>query len=199
MPKAEHSRIVPAPLSDVWAYVRDMDNWAPLVTGYQRHEKLGDRESYWYLKGDLGGLTRIAEFKVQIDEWDDAGHVAFSLRGVNEPVTGSGSFDAVALEPADPTPAPEPPRPGLLFRWRDAIARFLLGRVFGRRDTAASTPARDDVGRARSQITFKLSLAAGGAAGVILNALMTPMMKPVAEDLADKIAAAITSGARAAS
>src|SRR5687768_11175427 len=97
MPQAEHKKIIQAPLPEVWEFVRDMDNWAPLVTGYERHEKLSETESFWFLKGELGGLTRIAEFKVHIDEWDESGRVRFRLQGVNEPVTGNGSFDAVEI------------------------------------------------------------------------------------------------------
>jgi carbon monoxide dehydrogenase subunit G len=198
MPTAEHSRIVSAPLPDVWTFVRDMDNWAPLVTGYERHEKLSDSDSFWFLKGELGGLTRIAEFKVHIDEWDEAGRVLFSLQGVNEPVTGSGSFRAVALAPAETDTPPAAPKPGHWPRWRAAILRFLLGRAFKRMAAAATTANLDRADRARSEITFKLALTAGGRAGLVLNVLLAPMMQPVAADLADRIALAI-DGRRAAS
>lgn len=177
MPSAEHSRAVEAPLSEVWAFVRDMDHWAPLVIGYQRHEKRGERDSYWVLKGELGGLTRIAEFEVHIDEWDEAGTVAFSLKGVNEPVTGSGSFQAMALAAES---APSAPRRSAFLRWIDALARW-LGRP--RPPTGKSADG--------SLIIFKLTLTASGRAGLVLNALLTPVMKPVAEDLANRIAGAI--------
>lgn len=194
MPSAEHSKIVYAPLPLVWTFVRDIENWAPLVTGYQRHETLSESESFWFLKGELGGLTRIAEFKVHIDEWDEAGHVTFSLKGINEPVTGSGSFHAAALAPAcNDSEALKPaaaPSPGFLSRWCDAIIRRLFAKIFGRSKTPATPPALP-VGNAQAQITFKLTLTATGMAGMVMNALLTPMMRPVAEDLADKIAAAI--------
>jgi carbon monoxide dehydrogenase subunit G len=168
MPSANHDRMIAAPFDRVWAFVRDMDNWAPLVTGYQRHEKLSDTESFWFLKGELGGLTRIAEFKVHIDEWDETGRVRFSLQGVNEPVTGSGSF--VAEPVAGDAPEVPPVQRGFLARLSDALVRRLFEQC---------------------RIGFALTLNAGGGAGMILNMLLTPMMKPVAEDLADRIAGTI--------
>ncbi|MGE0774883.1 MAG: CoxG family protein [Sphingomonadaceae bacterium] len=194
MPSVEHDRIVAAPFSRVWPFVRDMDNWAPLVTGYQRHEKLSDTESVWHLKGELGGLTRIAEFKALVTEWDESGKVSFTLQGVNEPVTGEGHFvaseltDAMASEPAQ---APE--RQGFFGRMIAALARFVYGRIFGARDAAAQpSPAQATMGETR--IIFTLTLTAGGMAGPVLNMLITPMLKPVAQDLADGIARQIESG-----
>lgn len=193
MPTAAHSRIVAAPLDALWAFVRDMDNWAPLVTGYERHQKLSDTDSFWFLKGELGGLTRIAEFKVHIDEWDETGHARFSLQGVNEPVTGSGSFDATALAPegADAPPSPMPaPEPGLLARLRAMIVDRIYGTLFGKRRSPAPAPEAA-VGEPRTEIAFALTLTASGGMGMILNALLAPMMRPVAEELADRIAAAV--------
>jgi carbon monoxide dehydrogenase subunit G len=187
MPSANHDRMIAAPFDRVWAFVRDMDNWAPLVTGYQRHEKLSDTESFWFLKGELGGLTRIAEFKVHIDEWDETGRVRFSLQGVNEPVTGSGSF--VAEPVAGDAPEVPPVQRGFLARLSDALVRRLFALLFGRRtppERSASTQAGE-----QCRIGFALTLNAGGGAGMILNMLLTPMMKPVAEDLADRIAGTI--------
>lgn len=57
MPSAEHRTIVNAPFEKVWGFARDMNNWAPLVTGYQSHEELSGSESIWHLKGELGGMT----------------------------------------------------------------------------------------------------------------------------------------------
>jgi len=198
VPSVEHDRIVAAPFSRVWPFVRDMDNWAPLVTGYQRHEKLSDTESVWHLKGELGGLTRVAEFKALVTEWDESGKVSFTLQGVNEPVTGEGNFVAEALGSAAEAPvpaAPEPARPGFFARITQAIARFVYNRIFGaparsQPSTAPAAPA----GGEETRIVFQLSLNAGGMAGPVLNMLITPMLKPVAQDLADGIAAHIESG-----
>ena len=186
MPSVEHSEFVDAAPSQIWAFVRNMDNWAPFVTGYQRHEKLSESESIWHLKGELGGLTRIAEFKVLIDEWDEGGKVRFSLRGVNEPVTGSGQFLVSTLSDPSAPPQAAPADTGIVAR----IARWLYSRIFGGK--AGGTRHAQLTGPVTSRIDFLLSLNAGGGAGMILNALITPMLRRVAEDLAGKIANAIT-------
>lgn len=187
MPDVEHSADVSAPLPVIWDFVRDMDNWAPFLTGYQRHEKIDEDRSIWFVKGELGGLTRVAEFRVQVTEWAGPERVRFEMTGLQEPVNGSGEFIAEALGGAVPQ-APPPARSGWFARLREAIARWLLHRVTsgGPRDAAPVVTAP-----MASRITFRLSVKAGGAAGPVMNLLLAPMLKPVAEDLATRIAGAI--------
>jgi carbon monoxide dehydrogenase subunit G len=44
---AEHQHQVETHLAPatIWEFVREMDHWAPLLTGYQSHEKQSDTES----------------------------------------------------------------------------------------------------------------------------------------------------------
>ena len=51
------------PVGVIWDFVREMDHWAPLLTGYQKHEKQSDTESIWTLKGDVGMLARTLRFR----------------------------------------------------------------------------------------------------------------------------------------
>jgi carbon monoxide dehydrogenase subunit G len=194
--------MVAAPFSEVWQFVRDMDNWAPLVTGYQSHDKIDDTESIWFLKGELGGLTRVAEFKAIITEWDESGRVTFELEGVNEPVTGSGSFLASAqdMPPEEAAGVAEPTsrKRGFFGRLKDGFFRFVFDRIFGGK---GSSEARSDTSPApatagQTRITFDLTLTAGGMAGVPMNMMIAPMLKPVAEDLAKRIADTIESGGK---
>lgn len=99
MPEAEHILEVKVPLSKVWDFVSDMDQWAPLVPGYVSHEKKGDRESLWTLKGDVGILTKKVTFQINIVEWTQPRKVAFTMKGVNENVSGKGYFLGEALTP----------------------------------------------------------------------------------------------------
>ena len=69
MPEAEYSTSARLPVPVIWDYVREMDNWAPFLRGYQSHEKHGDRDSVWVLKGDVGMVTRTVKFRVHVDEW----------------------------------------------------------------------------------------------------------------------------------
>jgi hypothetical protein len=147
----------------------------------------------------LGGLTRIAEFKAIITEWDESGRVTFELEGINEPVTGSGCFLATTLAsqadgiPHEPAPARQH---GIFARIRDALARHLFDKIFGvkrDRDASSGTAVPNAEGE-QTQITFNLTLTAGGMAGMAMNMLMAPMLKPVAEELATNIANAIQNG-----
>ena len=53
MPEAEYSTTARLPVPMIWAYVREMDNWAPFLRGYQSHERQSDTDSVWVLKGDV--------------------------------------------------------------------------------------------------------------------------------------------------
>lgn len=197
MPEVEHTTTVAASLPQVWNFVEDMDNWAPFLTGYQRHEKINRDESIWVVKGELGGLTRTAEFKVQVTEWQEPSRVTFVMQGIQEPVTGSGEFlatdlgggaaDAVSSEPV---PAPRPAGSWLSRLW-DRLSRWLLRRVTNSVDVQTAAGPVVSTGSQNTQITFRLNVQAGGATGPVLNLLLGPMLKPVAEDLAMKIAQSV--------
>lgn len=192
MPDVEHSTQVTVPIGTVWSFVEDMGNWAPFLTGYQRHETISRDESIWVVKGELGGLSRTAEFRVHVTEWREPELVTFTMEGLHEPVTGSGEFRAVALSagsrPAVAQPAPQSGG-GLLSRWWSRLSRWLLRRATNSSDAPAAQ-ARDPV-EDKTQIIFRLKVNAGGATGPVLNLLLAPMLQPVAEDLANKIAEAV--------
>lgn len=194
MPSVEYRRTIAAPFAKVWPFVRDMDNWASLVTGYQRHEKLSDTESIWHLKGELGGLTRVAEFKVLVTEWDENGRVIFVLEGINEPVTGEGNFIAEE-QTSEQRVLPHPQGPRGLARLLKWIARQILDKLTGKRKPAPSrhTSSLPSVA-VETQLTFQLTINATGMSGPVLNLLIAPMLEPVAEDLADGIADSIVIG-----
>jgi carbon monoxide dehydrogenase subunit G len=37
MPEVEYTTVVNLPPETVWDFVKDMNNWAPFLTGYQKH------------------------------------------------------------------------------------------------------------------------------------------------------------------
>jgi carbon monoxide dehydrogenase subunit G len=92
MPEISYKTSMAAPRARVWEFVRDMNNWAPFSRGYQEHEVLNDRESIWTVKGDLGPISRITKFHVTITEWVEGEKVAFTVKGLNEPITGEGAI-----------------------------------------------------------------------------------------------------------
>ena len=92
MAEVEYSTTAKLPIGTIWDFVREMDHWAQWVVGYQSHEKQSETESTWVLKGDVGVLARTVRFQVTVTEWAGPERVGFALRGLNEPMQGSGAF-----------------------------------------------------------------------------------------------------------
>jgi carbon monoxide dehydrogenase subunit G len=189
---AEHQHHVDTPLPPdvIWEFVREMDHWAPLLTGYQSHEKQSDTESVWTLKGDVGVLARTLRFRVLVTEWAGPERVSFALKGMNEPMNGEGSFRIEKLggdaPPVDPTPAPAR---GLAGLW-ERIVRFFFRRARGPavvRAPQTTTP--------NTRMTFWLRVTPGGPMAPMIDALMKPAMAAAAEDLAQRIVAHLETGA----
>ncbi len=92
MPTVNYTTTMAAPRAVVWEFVRDMNNWAPFTRGYQSHEIINERESIWTVKGDLGPISRVTKFHITITEWVEGERVGFTVRGLNEPITGAGAI-----------------------------------------------------------------------------------------------------------
>jgi carbon monoxide dehydrogenase subunit G len=179
MPEVEYTTTMSLPPDEIWAFVKDMNNWAPFLTGYQKHEIESETDSVWWLKGDVGILSRTVQLKAHVTEWRGPERVAFTLKGVNEEVEGGGVLE---MAPCTAVAKVEPPRRGLFRRMLDSIFRWLYRRKHKGVARAAGGPAV-------SQLRFTLRMEAGGATGPLVNALLAPALMPAAEDLANKIAA----------
>lgn len=190
MADARYTTTTRVPPERVWDFVQDMDRWAPFVMGYQRHEKQSDTESTWTLKGDLGVMSRTLTFQVLITEWNGPSRVSFTLRGLNEPMTGEGSFTIEKESPdtaaGQETPDARQPE-GTLARWLKTLVRWLFQRFAGRVDREA--PPSLASGEAASRLTFELRIDPGGPMAPMVNAMIKPLLLPAAEQLADRILA----------
>ena len=185
MPEVEYVTTMTLAPERVWEFVRDMNNWAPFLTGYQKHEIESETDSIWTLKGDVGVLSRTVRLKAHVTEWNGPERVSFTLVGLDEVVEGGGTLTigkpaaatgAAAIEKAK--------KPSLWRRFVDGWFRMMFRWMHGK------TPQRlASGGAAESQLTFRLRMDAGGPAGPLVNAMLAPALKPAAEDLANKIAA----------
>ncbi len=92
MPDISYTTTMGAPRAKVWDFVRDMNNWAPFTRGYLSHEIINEKESLWTVKGDLGPISRITKVHFTITEWIEGERVAFTVKGLNEPLTGGGAI-----------------------------------------------------------------------------------------------------------
>lgn len=182
MPEVEYRTSMSVPPEAVWDFVKDMNNWAPFLTGYQKHEVLSETDSIWTLKGDVGILSRVVQLRAHVTEWNGPERVSFTLTGLNEQVDGGGTLEMCAY--ADASPAPAPRRPGLLAR----LVRWFFRLVFRRLHGPGPERAAPD-GKPAAQLVFRLRMDALGPTGPIVNAMLGPALLPAAEDLANKIAA----------
>ena len=190
MPEVEYATTLPLSRALIWDFVKDMNNWAPFLAGYQKHEILDETDSVWTLKGDVGILSRMVNLRAHITEWVDNERVAFTLTGLNEKVDGGGVLVMEDVQPdAGGAPAPAAParRPWFGRRFLDWLFRAMFRRMHGEAPKRLAAPAT--AGAVQSRLTFTLQMEAGGPTGPLVNAMLGPALLPAAEDLANKIAA----------
>ncbi len=183
MPEVEYQTTMSVPPTKVWDFVKDMNNWAPFLTGYQTHEVLSEADSIWTLKGDVGILSRQVQLKAHVTEWNGPERVSFTLTGLNEQVDGDGTLLMTPL--AEGAAVPAPVKLGLFARLVRVLVRLMFRLVPGRAVEKAPVPR----GRPLSQLSFRLRMDALGPTGPLVNAMLGPALLPAAEDLANKIAA----------
>ena len=98
MPQGTHTVEVPLNIETIWAFVHDMNNWAPLVPGYIDHEILSENQSTWTFKGDLGFMKKKVKLQIDIKEWNEPSEVLFDLKGLSDNFNGGGYFKAEAVD-----------------------------------------------------------------------------------------------------
>jgi carbon monoxide dehydrogenase subunit G len=187
MPEVEYTTTMTLAPADVWEFVKDMNNWAPFLTGYQKHEIESDTDSVWTLKGDVGILSRVVRLRAHVTEWNGPERVSFTLTGLNEQVEGDGTLTMRAYSAEAPAAeAPKKKKSGFFKRLMERFFRWMFRRKFGE---SPQLPAASALRPAASELTFRLRMDAGGATGPLVNAMLGPALMPAAEDLAKKIAA----------
>jgi len=199
MPEVEYSTTMALSRAQIWDFIKDMNNWAPFLTGYQKHEIIDETDSIWSLKGDVGILSRLVKLQAHITAWIDEERVEFTLTGLNEKVDGGGVLVMSEVEPEAEAlvPAPAKKRPWFGRRFLDWFFRRMFRRMHGPAPQRLEAPK----GASQSRLTFTLRMDAGGPTGPLVNAMLGPALMPAAEDLANKIAAHLERvhlGARAA-
>lgn len=85
------------PIDVIWDFIRDANNWAPLVPGYIMHEQIHDRRVSWEFKSDLGIVKKKVSLIIDIKEWNEPKKVSFELKRKNDKYIGEGYFEANAV------------------------------------------------------------------------------------------------------
>ena len=174
MPEVVARRSVAIPLAETWEFVREFDNWAPMLTGYESHETHSVDESTWALTGDLGPFSKTVHLRIRITEWVEAERVAFTLEGIDEQVQGSGCFDLSEQQPVGEKP---PPR-----TWWQRLWDRLWGRP---------APTPELAGPVTSHVVFTFAIDAGGPMGPMINAMLGPYAETVAQRLLADVSSAL--------
>lgn len=196
MPEVTYKTVMNLDVHKIWDFVQDMNNWAPMLTGYQSHEIDTDTHSVWTLKGDVGVLSRKVLLDVNITEWNGPERVEFTLTGLNEQVEGDGTFEMAPVDAsgevesvgdAEPVPAEEPKKEGLFRRFLNWFFRSMFKRKFGSVERRELTI--EEIGPTASSLSFRIRMDAGGPMAPMVNAMLKPVLMPAAEDLGNKIAA----------
>jgi carbon monoxide dehydrogenase subunit G len=98
MANGKHTIELPVSIEKVWTYIRDIDNWAATVPGYEEHEIVNEKQSTWAIKGDMGILKKTAKLQVEINEWVEPKKVAFQFRSLSEDFVGKGHYEADVID-----------------------------------------------------------------------------------------------------
>jgi carbon monoxide dehydrogenase subunit G len=99
VPAGAASCVIPLDVSEVWAFLRDYANWAPLFPGYQRHALVAPGVSRWTVRGDVGMFVRSVDIEVRIAEETARRCVRFTVEGLSENISGEGLFELGAVDP----------------------------------------------------------------------------------------------------
>ncbi len=185
MAEVEYTTSARLPVEVIWDFVREIDNWAAMLTGYQSHEKESEDGSLWVLKGDVGAMTRTLKFRVHVSEWAGPERVVFQLEGLNEQMSGDGIFFMAPFEDEESAPALAPRRYNLFQNIGLVITRFFF-RLFRGEPTRARTVDAGP-GKGMARLTFRLTMNPGGPMGPMISAMIKPAMVVAAEDLANRI------------
>lgn len=195
MPEATHEVTICAQIDDIWEVVKEMNNWAPLVTGYQRHEIIDERHSLWVLKGDVGALSRTVELDIHILEWSGPERVHFSLKGRNEDVSGDGTFELFSLDAGDSSTDDAISSKNLVPKqsWWARFIRWLFYAVLSSKMKSYERSLWGAEGAPESsssvtRLSFRFKMEAGGPMAPMVNAMLGPALIPATQSLTENIA-----------
>lgn len=193
----EHSVRIARSDRELWAYMATFSNWAPHVVGYQSLREVDEKTSVWTLRGDVGILSREVEIEVGVNAWDEGRSAAFTLTGLTERLSGTGSFEVRPAEAdaPEPTAVPAPEKLGWWARFRRRMARRMIRRARGTTPAPVAAPGPGSSGPG-SYLTFRLEVVPGGPMAPMVEMLMEPLLVPAAEDLSLQIQQALEGDAR---
>lgn len=97
MPSDTQQLELDIPIEVIWDFIRDENNWAPLVPGYIQHERINEEQITWEFKGDFGVMKKKVTLLIYIKEWNEPSKVSFEIKRKNEKYIGEGYLEAKAV------------------------------------------------------------------------------------------------------
>lgn len=92
MPNAIHRVELPLSNEVIWNFLKDYNNWAPLIPGYIEHDAQHDTQFTWTLLADLGFTKKKITLQVEITDSIEPTDVKFNLKGLSDNFDGNGYF-----------------------------------------------------------------------------------------------------------
>lgn len=96
MPNAIHTVELPLSNDVIWNFLKDYNNWAPLIPGYIEHEAQQDTQFTWTLLADLGFTKKKITLQVDITDSIEPTDVKFNIKGLSDNFDGNGYFNIAA-------------------------------------------------------------------------------------------------------
>lgn len=92
MPQALHNVEISLNNEVVWEFLKDYNNWAPLVSGYIGHDVQSNTQFTWIFSADLGFTKKTIKLEADVTELTSPTEVKFQLKGLSDNFKGSGYF-----------------------------------------------------------------------------------------------------------
>ncbi|WP_175631922.1 CoxG family protein [Virgibacillus siamensis] len=94
MPYGKYYLELNVPIRNVWSFVSDVNNLAPLIPGYVNHEIQSNTRSVWQAKGEVGFVQKEIRMQLDITGIQEPERISFTVTGLNENFSGDGYFKA---------------------------------------------------------------------------------------------------------
>ncbi len=99
MPKYQETWTVKAPSDKCWAFFSDLKNLASCMPGFINLEIIDDKSQIWTIDVEVSRMKRQATFKGFIQEMKPPTYAKFTLEGISEKLSGSGTASVEAAGP----------------------------------------------------------------------------------------------------
>ena len=97
MPLYSYDVTVNVPIEEVWDYVANFQNWAPLISGFVSYTPINSREIHWVFVTNLVIYKKRTEVISEITTWRKPSTIVFNIRGVTDELNATVHLYAKSL------------------------------------------------------------------------------------------------------